>query len=452
MTEQTLEAWLAHAEATHPQSIDMGLERVREVARRLGVLTVHDRTNIIVAGTNGKGSTTTACEALLLELGCSVGATLSPHVHRFNERVRVNGIEVDDATLCAGFAAVEQARGSVALTYFEFATLVALKTFADAGVEFAILEIGLGGRLDAFNIIDADLAIITSIGLDHQEYLGTDLETIGAEKAGVLRQGQTVVLGAVTDSVRTRARALDCHALELGVDFSITQSAKRWSYERHGDRELSFRDLQSRDLAPTNFALALTAVAELREPERVEVDAALERAMLPGRFERRGTGPRPLVLDVAHNPAAAAFLATQLATHFPGRRFVAVLGMLQGKDACGVVQQLRGHIDCWCLAPTVGPRGCTTAALDASLQASLDIDTRQFASVEAALQGALSLCSGEGGILVLGSFSVVEQARDWLLHAPEVNPDFTAESDAESNAESNTASGDADRDGASQHG
>jgi dihydrofolate synthase/folylpolyglutamate synthase len=405
VAERTLDEWLAFAEATHPREIEMGLERTRTVAERLGVLRGPWQHAYIVAGTNGKGSACVALEALLLASGQTVGTTLSPHVHRFNERVRIDGEEADDELLCSAFARVDEARGEVPLTYFEFAALVALECFRRLAVDSVILEVGLGGRLDAFNVIDADTAIVTSIGLDHQAFLGNDVETIGREKAGVFRAGQTVVLGAVSDSVRRAARALHCHTLEAGRDFLVTESACEWNYE---SSDLQLQGLPRGALAPANCALAIAAFAK-QAPDRALVAAALESAWLPGRLEAATIDGTPVLIDVAHNPAGAGFLRDQLATRHPGRRFVAVLGMLNDKDPAGVVEALGAAVTRWITIPTSGSRGQSAEALAARLPPGTDASTAS--SMQAALTDARSCPAEADGILVFGSFSAVEQAR-----------------------------------------
>jgi len=406
VSERTLNGWLAFAEATHPREIEMGLERTRAVAARLGLLAAPWRASYIVAGTNGKGSTCVTLESLLKGAGHSVGTTLSPHIHRFNERVRVAGREAGDAVLCAAFEAVDRARGDIPLTYFEFSALVALEVFRREAVETVILEVGLGGRLDAFNVIDADTAIVTSIGLDHQEFLGTDLAQIGREKAGVFRPGQTVVLGAVTQSVRDAATALDCRVRASGRDFTVTESAGAWCFEND---EVRLEGLPRGALAPANSALAIAAFGATHPLDRDAVASALEGAWLPGRLEAAEHGGRPVLIDVAHNPAGAEFLNEQLTRRWPGARFVAVLGMLRDKDPVGVVRALGDTVTRWITVPTHGNRGQSAEALAARLPG--EPPAQAATDMGAALTAARSCGASADGILVLGSFSAVEQAR-----------------------------------------
>lgn len=411
MRYESLPEWLEYIESLHVKKIDMGLTRVREVAERLAVLQP-GRRNIIVAGTNGKGSTAVFTEALARAQGMSVGTTLSPHVQAFNERVRIDGESLDDSTLCAGFAEVEFARREIALTYFEFATLVALLAFKQAGVDLAILEVGLGGRLDAFNIVDADLAIVTSIGLDHEEFLGGDIEQIGIEKAGVFRPGQKVVLGSVTRSVVERAVKLECDILQLDADFAVQETADEWSICGQNG---AWRDFPRGNLAPVNCALGVLAASTLAALSRAHILQALAQARLPGRLEQVTLTECDVYLDVAHNPAGAAFLSAQLAIRFPGRKFVAVLCMLDNKDAAGVTAALRGTVKRWLTIASLGDRARSSSDLAAAVSASVGAEEAiACESMAEALSHAQSFTLDDDGILVLGSFSAVEQARNLI--------------------------------------
>ncbi len=420
-----LRQWLEHAEHVHSVGIDLGLDRVGRVAERLGFEAPAHRPaprTVIVAGTNGKGSTCVAVEALLRSAGLRVGTTLSPHVHVFNERVRIDGALADDDTLCAAFARVEDARGAIPLTYFEFAALVAMECFRGAGVDVAVLEVGLGGRLDAFNLVDADVAVITSIGLDHQAFLGNDVETIGREKAGVMRAGQRVVLGRrVSRSVVEAARQLGCHSTRLGEDFHVRQAPDHWEFAGAGRR---VQGLEVGALAPDNCALAMEvaahviAAAKLPEQSDQAVCTALAGASLAGRMEAwqiGGDDGRLLILDVAHNPDGARFLAEQLACRHPGRRYVAVLGTLADKDSAGVVAALAEPVHTWVCVPTRGARGLAAEDLaQRARQAGVQCPVVAVSDVAHGLARAFSLCLAGDGMLAFGSFDLVEQMREIL--------------------------------------
>lgn len=413
LEERSLPDWLQRIDQLHPNEIEMGLDRVRSVAERLQVLRPAPR-SVIVAGTNGKGSTAVFTEALLIDMGYKVGTTLSPHVEHFNERVRIDGVAMDDATLCTYFAAVEAARGDIPLTYFEFATLVALLGFRKSEVDIAVLEVGLGGRLDAFNIVDADVAVITSIGLDHESYLGHDLEQIGLEKAGVLRPGQRAVLGgSVTESVCDRAATLECDVARADVDFTIERSASGWAFR---SPRLCLEDLPPGSLAAENCAMGIVAASFVApNRERVSRDvvlAALRRAWLPGRFETIERGGRCYILDVAHNVAAARFLREQLARRV-ARPVVAVLGSLHDKDSAGVMSTLEPLLAKVICVSVEGARGLAAEELAARVPAGLDCEA--IPDLDAALARARSLTSPGDVILACGSFAVVGRARLQLL-------------------------------------
>ncbi len=417
---RTLEHWLDYIGSQHPADMALGLDRVADVARRLNLSNPAPFV-VTIAGTNGKGSTTMALEALLLGSGLTVGSTLSPHMSRFNERIRVNGVEASDAAICEAFARVDEARGEVPLTYFEFAALAALWCFRAVEVDVALLEIGLGGRLDAFNLVDADVAVVTSIGLDHADYLGSDLEGIGREKAGIFRTGKDVVLGDVTASVHQAARALGCRALTLGDGIRISRGERTWDY-RCELLDVAFREIPLGPLAPENCALAITAATLVLESlgRSMPSDAsALAGVRLAGRMETHSYGDRLLVLDVAHNPAAAQFLSAELEARWPGRRFVAIYGALADKDAAGVVSAMAGRVTDWLLISSRGWRAQSASAL----AEKVGLEPRgEFENAGAALETAVSLTGPEDGILAFGSFSAVEQVRALLIVPPSAGP------------------------------
>ncbi|NIP15499.1 MAG: bifunctional tetrahydrofolate synthase/dihydrofolate synthase [Pseudomonadales bacterium] len=419
-TPATLPGWLQYIEEQHPQKIELGLDRVKSVAARLGV---HKPApvSIIIAGTNGKGSTTTFAEAVLLGAGLSVGATLSPHLHVFNERIRVNGRCCGDAELVAAFERVEAARNGVPLTYFEFAALAALQVFRSAAVDVAVLEVGLGGRLDAFNIVDAEVAVVTSIGLDHQSFLGDDLETIGREKAGVFRVGQKVVLGGdVTESVRAQARALGCAVVEPERGYRVEGEADgSWRFAGLG---LDLPALPAGGLAPENCAMGLCAARLAleagdgadREYRRITDDlvrAAVTRAKLPGRLETVAWRDRRVLLDVAHNPAGAQFLSAQLRARGYGP-VIGIIGSLGDKDTEGVARNLAANVRRWVCVGVDDDRGLPAAEVAERVAGVSPCETAPDA--ESALDQARSLTGPGDVILVCGSFSIVGQVRAFL--------------------------------------
>ncbi len=406
---RTLESWLEFISTQHWQSIDMGLARMDVMIQRMSLAQPAPRV-ITIAGTNGKGSTCMACEALLLASGCRVGTTLSPHVRRFNERVRIDGVEVGDALLCEAFTAVEARREGLPLTYFEFSALAALWCFKQADVDVAILEIGLGGRLDAFNAIDANVAVITSIDLDHQQFLGTTREAIGAEKAGILRAGQHVVLGPnMPLSVHERCASLHLEPVQIGQQSACRVVAEppatdaTWSIFR-GQQALA-TGLPYGQCAPQNLLLAYMAIQGVRATPLSDIADVAACLTLPGRLQIEHRDQRVWLLDVAHNPAGAEFLCQQLSMRGLVPRAI-VCGMLSDKDHAGVF----AAVDDYCHAPwwqlsTHGERGLSAQAL----AAKLPVNARPFDEIVCLIDELNSATQPGDVILLFGSFSVVEQ-------------------------------------------
>ena len=369
---KTLTDWLDHCERLHPKTIDMGLERVRVVASRMGIR--FDCPVITVAGTNGKGSTCAMLEAILGHAGYRTGVYTSPHLVHFEERLRLSGVPVDADQLADAFARVERARCEghepVSLTYFEFSTLAILDLMARAGLDVVVLEVGLGGRLDAVNIIDPDCAVITSIDLDHMELLGPDRESIGYEKAGIMRTGRPVVVSdpVPPQSVLDRAREVDADLWRIGVDFNFSGDKQQWAW-RGRDRRyagLAYPALRGANQL-VNASGALAALAALRERLPVTAQAVrsgLSTVELPGRFQIV-PGQPSLVLDVAHNPHSVAALAANLDAmgFFPTTH--AVFGVMADKDLALMFERVNPIIDRWYFTDLPTARAQTGAALEA---------------------------------------------------------------------------------------
>jgi len=414
----TLAEWLEYQQRLHPHSIDLGLERVQLVAERLELLPLTGK-SVIVGGTNGKGSTANLIAALARAHGGRVGLFTSPHLLRYEERVQVNGAELAAARWVNAFERIEAARGPVSLTYFEFNALAALLLFQDAGVNTTVLEVGLGGRLDATNIVAADVAVLCSVGMDHSDWLGSTLEQIGAEKAGIFRAHQTVVLGSeqMPHSVERALRRFQCRVQTAGVDFHwLRHPEGTWDYR---DAQRSFRALPAPALAGEiqyrNAACALAAWADLSAPAAVDasaVAAALRDVRLPGRLQFI-PGPVEWVLDVAHNEPAAQVLAEELGGRRPRGRTTCVLGMLSDKDVAAVAARLDALVDHWVLCGIDEPRG-----LDATqLQARLGVvrgDCALCDSVTAGCQRAAQCAVAGDRVVVCGSFHTVGPALKWL--------------------------------------
>jgi len=402
-----LATWLHYLENLHSAVIELGLSRVSKVAAAMNVLKPAP-TVFTVAGTNGKGTTCRVLETALMAAGFKVGVYSSPHLVRYTERVRIQGEELPEACHTASFAAIEAAREETSLTYFEFGTLSALFLFKQQEVDVVILEVGLGGRLDATNIVDADVAIITSIALDHTDWLGPDRESIGREKAGVFRGGKPAIVGEpdMPQSIADVAAEKGANLLRRGVDWDYQLTGSRWTF-RDADGELSELPLP---LVPQPNAA--TAVAALRacqlEVSESALRVALEQAALPGRFQIVSESPR-VILDVAHNPHAASYLAGRLAALPHEGRVLAVIGMLHDKDIAGTLDCLAPVVNSWYCAPLEGPRGASAEQLIQHLGQG-----HQFNQVADAWRAALADAAVEDTILVCGSFHTVAHVMEEL--------------------------------------
>lgn len=406
----SLPDWLAYIERQHPQSIALGLDRVRQVFSALKIKI--SCPVVTVGGTNGKGSTCAMLESVLGFAGYRTGLYTSPHLLRYNERVRIAGREAEDATFAEAFAEVESARGSIPLTYFEFGTLAAFVLFSKANLDAAVLEVGLGGRLDAVNVVDADCAVLTSVGIDHVEFLGDTRETIGAEKAGIFRAGRPAVV-ADPDPPRS-VLGSDAKLLLLGRDFGYQPQGTQWSYwgpagKRSGLAHPALRGAMQLRNASAAFA-ALDALREKLPIAMQDVRRALAEVTLPGRFQVLPGRPQ-VVLDVAHNPEAAAALAANLGDSGYSPETIAVFGMLRDKDIAGVVRAVASRITRWHLATLPGPRGAD-AGLLAGVLRELRIQTpiAEHGSVAEALAVAKNEAAENDKIVVFGSFLTVAGA------------------------------------------
>jgi len=409
-----LAAWLRLIEGRQPGAIRLGLERVSEVARRLGL--VLDFPVITVGGTNGKGSTCAMLEAVLDAAGFVVGCYTSPHLLAYNERVRVSRRPLGDDALCESFAEVEAARGEVELTYFEFGTLAAVHEFVRRRVDVAILEVGLGGRLDAVNVFDPDCAIVTSVGIDHVEYLGPTRESIGFEKAGIFRSGRPAVV-ADPDPPHTllaHARVIGAGVLQAGADFRAVAGNGQWRYEGPGGMRAGLPHPALRGAYQLgNASAVICALDTLRDRLPVSSGALREGLLtvaLPGRFQVLPGRP-VTVIDVAHNPHAARCLAQALAAMEITGRTHAVFAMLRDKDMAGVVRELKSQVDHWHLAPLPSPRGASLEELQSALDAAVVLDeVSGHDGVAAAFAAARAIAALDDRIIIFGSFLTVAEA------------------------------------------
>ena len=412
----TLAAWLERLERLHPAAIELGLERVREVKDALGLEPAFPV--LVVGGTNGKGSTCAYLEAILRAAGYRTGLYTSPHLLRYNERVRIDGVEASDADIVRAFEAVDAARGETSLTYFEFGTLGAMWQFRKAAVDVAILEVGLGGRLDAVNVFDADAAAVTSVDLDHMDYLGDTREAIGFEKAGIFRAGRPAICAdpAPPATLVDHALAIGADLRRIEIDFAARHDDGHWTYR---GRDAIWRDLP-RPAMPGAFQLrnaacalaVLEAVAPRLPVGETARRTGLALARVPGRFQRIAQAP-DVIVDVAHNPEAARALAATLREHPVAGRTLAVVGMLADKDAAGVFDALTGAVDAWWTATPESPRARPSDALACVLRERLpDAAVTAVGSVADALHMARSAARENDRILVFGSFYTVAAVLD----------------------------------------
>ncbi|MEN3111644.1 bifunctional tetrahydrofolate synthase/dihydrofolate synthase [Uliginosibacterium paludis] len=410
----TLEAWLTYIEAQHSRPIDLGLDRVGRVLSALGLGS--PMRVITVGGTNGKGSTCAMLEAILHAAGYRVGLYTSPHLLRYNERVRINLTEASDDALCGAFAAVEAARGEVPLTYFEYATLAAWQLFSGSNLDVAILEVGLGGRLDAVNAIEPDCSIVTGVAMDHMDYLGDTREAIGFEKAGIFRSGKPAVCGDPEPP-----SSLVAHAMRIGADLRIqgrdygfTGDKNQWSFVGKDSRRnsLAYPALRGANqlLNASTVLAALECLAEVLPVPMQAVRQGLMTVELPARFQIL-PGKPAVVLDVAHNPQAAAVLAENLMNmgFFP--ETWAVCGMLADKDIAGSLVYLAPRVDHWLLCQLPGPRAASPDVLEKALRdAGSSATFEHFETPELAFASARSRAGDGDRIVAFGSFLTVAGA------------------------------------------
>ncbi|MFZ2541079.1 MAG: bifunctional tetrahydrofolate synthase/dihydrofolate synthase [Gallionella sp.] len=405
--------WLIHLESLHPKTIALGLECVAQVKLRLNLNP--DFPIIVVGGTNGKGSVCAMLESILHAAGYRVGCYTSPHLLHYNERVRVARQQASDAELCASFAQIEQARGDVSLTYFEFGTLAAIHCFIAHKVEVAILEVGLGGRLDAVNIFDNDCAVVTSVDIDHTDYLGDTREQIAFEKAGIFRNGHVAICADsdVPQAIRAQAQQVGAELWRLGSEFSFAVHQGQWDYRGKLGRRSALPYPALRGAFQLhNASAALAALDALKERLPVSMQAVrrgLNGVELAGRFQLV-PGKPALILDVAHNPHAARALAQNLASLPLCPHTYAVFAMLKDKDIAGVVAALDAHIDTWLVAGIDTARGASAGELEQVLQqARVCGEIKVYGNIAEALRYAYKAAGENDRITAFGSFYTVAE-------------------------------------------
>jgi dihydrofolate synthase/folylpolyglutamate synthase len=420
MKHKNLNQWLEYLESIHPSEIEMGLGRVNNVAVKMGLIKPAPKV-MLVAGTNGKGSTVTYSRYVLAECGFSVGAYMSPHLHKYNERVTINNEMASDADLVESFEAIEEARENITLTYFEFGTLSAFYLFKKHAVDIAVIEVGLGGRLDATNIVDPDVSVVTSIGLDHQDWLGNDISQIAFEKAGVFRSGKAAICGQIDVDSRLIQHALniDAKLLLKNKDFSINADRQCWYWtgklaNQNGEiSEVSFGPMPLPSLPLENAGTALQALICIYPSlNQEQVTAGFSAANLPGRLQKIEQ-PFRAILDVGHNPQAAQLMAKEASNNtVKGKRYC-LLAMLADKDAKAVVAELKKVVDVWHLAGIQGYRGQSADSLQGKVSAMISADKLHL-NIADGLDCLVDELTEDDEVLILGSFFTVASAQTWL--------------------------------------
>jgi dihydrofolate synthase / folylpolyglutamate synthase len=408
MLPKSLPDWLDYVERQHARSIELGLDRVREVCAAMHF--VPNAPVILVGGTNGKGSTCAMLESILRAAGYRVGLYTSPHLVRYTERVRIDGVEITEARLCEAFADVERGRSSVPLTYFEFGTLAAWQVFSNAALDVVILEVGMGGRLDAVNVFEPDCAIVTGVALDHMDFLGSTREAIGFEKAGIFRSGKPAICSDPQPpaSLVEHANAIGADLRLIGRDFAFSGDRQQWSFKGVSTRRnaLAYPALRGANQL-LNASAALAALEALSDKLPVSMQAVREGLMhveLTGRFQSLPGRPS-VILDVAHNPQSIGVLSENLANLGYAPETYAVLGMLGDKDVQGAIALIQQRIDHWLLCSLPAPRGLSGAALAEQLRAlGVKGDIETFDSPSVGLKRAKERASPDDRIVVFGSF------------------------------------------------
>ncbi|MPW35421.1 bifunctional tetrahydrofolate synthase/dihydrofolate synthase [Vibrio sp. B1Z05] len=399
----SLKVWLDYLQSIHTSAIDLGLDRISQVAQKaVPSLTKPAPKVITVAGTNGKGSTCAIMEAILLDAGYSVGVYSSPHLIRYNERVRINGQDLDDAQHVSAFCAIEALRGEISLSFFEYATLAALHLFQEQKVDVVLLEVGLGGRLDATNIVDHDVSVITSLAIDHVDWLGDDINVIGFEKAGIFRSGKPAICGQPDAPMTVAAHADDIGAklYQVGYQYSYQEHGTLWDWQ---SGSFDVKDLPKPNLPLANAATALMAlgVSELDLTD-VNIVNGLNKAQLAGRMQVLSQQPT-VILDVAHNPHSAQYLVAQLQLRYPQKIIRAVIGMLHDKDVASTLNALSDCTEHWYPASLEGPRAASAQELCQYLAQG----TKAYDNPVAAFEQALSDAGEDDVVVVMGSFFTV---------------------------------------------
>ncbi len=422
MRFNTLEDWLSWQESLNPKEIDLGLDRVEQVLQQLGLSSDYPCPVITVAGTNGKGSTVALIESILVQAGKNVGCYTSPHIFKYNERIRINQQDIDDASLCVAFDAVDRARGEIPLTYFEFGTLAALQLFQQHQLDVVVLEVGLGGRLDAVNVIDADVAVITSIGIDHVDWLGNSLDSIAREKAGIMRADRPCIIAMMNPppALLESAETYSARVVRLGHEYLYQKvSADHWQLRSDSVYlpDLPLPALKG-GVQLQNAAAAVMAVNSLPGVlvDNATVGEAMKAVSLSGRYQQLAVQPEVRV-DVAHNEQAATQLAALLADNVTAGRTLVVVAMLSDKAVDKVIDVLSSEVDHWFTAGLDVPRGLSAKNMAEAVRAQLADDTLTASeTVGEACRAAMQRASADDRLIIFGSFYTVNEAMTYFSH------------------------------------
>ena len=414
MSYRSLDEWLAWQTTLHAREIELGLDRIRTVADRLNLIKCPFKV-ITVAGTNGKGSTVAMLSTILHHAGYKVGTYTSPHIIHYNERIRIGLRCVNDKQLCSSFEKINEARGDISLSFFEFATLTALNIFHEEKIDIAVLEVGLGGRLDATNIIDCDLAFVTSIGLDHTEWLGDTRQLIGYEKSGIFRANTPAICGdpLPPDSIAETAKSLKANLFQLNIDFRYEVARSSWSFSC-GDYQLNGLPLPNLSGAVQiqNAACVLMGLHSLSKDIPVTLEAietGLREVTLEGRFQRI-VKDCEIILDVAHNYESAKVLADNLMALPKPRNTIGVFAVLNDKDIMGIISLLKIHVDQWFISEVNSHRKMPVNQIEQALKEdSSDINVSKFDSIEDAYVQAQAIAHEGDRIIVFGSIFTVSE-------------------------------------------
>lgn len=397
--------------------MDFSLHRIKDVAEKLKIIN-REEVIITVAGTNGKGSTVAFLESILVEHGYKVGSYTSPHVIKYNERIKINKEPVTDEEICQAFDEIDKIRKDTSLTYFEFATLASLLIFKKNKIDVVILEVGLGGRLDAVNIIDPNISVITNIGMDHEDILGNDLESIAYEKAGIMRQSGVTVVGFsdAQISIINRSLELENKLFTYKSDYWFEQKSNHWLFNNNDSNlfRLDYPSLKG-NIQLNNCATAIQTLTLLREITLNEktINEAIKKTKILGRFDEINFAGKKVILDIAHNPQSVSFLKENLKKYYPNREFIAVFSALEDKNVCSMIEELNGTINQWNISEINNERKTDIQDIEIALKRAKQ-KYKTYKNVTQSFNNAISYTDAKSVVVVFGSFYMVEEIYKYL--------------------------------------